>query len=94
MMRLVDKVAIVTGGGGGIGAAVARRLVAEGAFVVIADLFEEAAIRAAEPLGDKALAVQFDAVPQVPLLSTFQNDCGRAPTSMVRVTKPAEAPKV
>lgn len=30
MMRLVDRVAIVTGGGGGIGAAVARRLVAEG----------------------------------------------------------------
>ena len=40
MTRLVDRVAIVTGGGGGIGAAVARRLVAEGARVVVADLFE------------------------------------------------------
>lgn len=61
MKRLENKVAIVTGGGGGIGAAVARRLVSEGASVVIADLFEDAAAKAAEPLGDKALAVQFDA---------------------------------
>ena len=61
MMRLEGKVAIVTGGGGGIGAAVARRLTAEGASVVIADLFEESAERAAAPLGDSALAVQFDA---------------------------------
>ena len=61
MTRLVDRVGIVTGGGGGIGTAVARRLVAEGARVVIADLFEAAAVRAAEPLGDNALPVQFDA---------------------------------
>lgn len=62
MQRLAAKVAIVTGGGGGIGSAVARRLVAEGAKVVIADLFEEMAMAAAKPLGDAALAVQFDAV--------------------------------
>lgn len=61
MKRLEGKVAIVTGGGGGIGSAVARRFVAEGARVVIADLFEEAARRAADPLGADALAVQFDA---------------------------------
>ena len=61
MQRLEGKVAIITGGGGGIGSAVARRMVAEGARVAIADLFEDAAARAAEPLGDKAIAVQFDA---------------------------------
>ena len=61
MKRLGGKVAIVTGGGGGIGSAVARRMVSEGARVVIADLFEDSARRAAEPLGDAALAVQFDA---------------------------------
>jgi NAD(P)-dependent dehydrogenase (short-subunit alcohol dehydrogenase family) len=61
MKRLDGKVAIVTGGGGGIGSAVARRMVSEGARVVIADLFEDSARRAAEPLGDAALAVQFDA---------------------------------
>ena len=61
MERLTGKVAIVTGGGGGIGSAVARRMVAEGAKVVIADLFENTAKAAADPLGDAALAVQFDA---------------------------------
>lgn len=61
MKRLEGKVAIVTGGGGGIGSAVARRFVSEGAKVAIADLFEDAASRAAEPLGDAAIAVQFDA---------------------------------
>jgi NAD(P)-dependent dehydrogenase (short-subunit alcohol dehydrogenase family) len=59
--RLAGKVAIVTGGGGGIGAAVARRLVAEGAKVAVADIFAESAARAAKPLGDAALAVTFDA---------------------------------
>jgi NAD(P)-dependent dehydrogenase (short-subunit alcohol dehydrogenase family) len=61
MQRLQGKVAIVTGGGGGIGAAVAKRLVSEGARVAVADIFRESAVRAAEPLGDQALAVQFDA---------------------------------
>jgi len=61
MRRLEGKVAIVTGGGGGIGAAVVRRLVSEGARVAVADLIEESAKRVAEPLGDQALAVGFDA---------------------------------
>jgi NAD(P)-dependent dehydrogenase (short-subunit alcohol dehydrogenase family) len=62
MGRLQGKVAIVTGGGGGIGSAVARRMVSEGAKVTIADVFMDAAKAAAEPLGDAALAVQFDAL--------------------------------
>lgn len=61
MQRLAGKVAIVTGGGGGIGSAVARRLASEGARVAIADVFEAAAKAAAAPLGNAALAVQFDA---------------------------------
>jgi NAD(P)-dependent dehydrogenase (short-subunit alcohol dehydrogenase family) len=61
MNRLEGKVAIVTGGGGGIGSAVARRLVSEGAKVAIADLFLDSAERAAQPLGENALALQFDA---------------------------------
>lgn len=61
MKRLDGKVAIVTGGGGGIGSAVARRMVSEGARVVIADLLEQSALSAAEPLGDAVLAMQFDA---------------------------------
>ena len=61
MHRLAGKVAIVTGGGGGIGSAVVRRFVEEGAKVAVADLFEESAKAAAEPFGEAAMAVQFDA---------------------------------
>jgi NAD(P)-dependent dehydrogenase (short-subunit alcohol dehydrogenase family) len=61
MHRLEGKVAIVTGGGGGIGAAVARRLVSEGAKVAVADINIASARRAAEALGASGLAVEFDA---------------------------------
>ena len=61
MHRLAGKVAIVTGGGGGIGSAVVRRFVAEGAKVAVAVVFEDSAKAVAEPLGEAAMAVQFDA---------------------------------
>ena len=38
--RLRDKVAVITGGGSGIGRAAARRFVAEGAKVVVAEINE------------------------------------------------------
>ena len=41
-MRLKDKVAIITGGAGGIGLAAVQRFVEEGAYVVIADYNEAA----------------------------------------------------
>ncbi|MBR9909331.1 MAG: glucose 1-dehydrogenase [Gammaproteobacteria bacterium] len=59
--RLAGKVAIITGGGGGIGSAVARRIVAEGGRVAIADIVLDSATEVAAELGDAALAVQFDA---------------------------------
>ncbi len=43
MHRFEDAVAIVTGGGGGIGAAICRRLADEGAHVVVCDIAEELA---------------------------------------------------
>jgi NAD(P)-dependent dehydrogenase (short-subunit alcohol dehydrogenase family) len=48
--RFEDKVAIVTGAAGGIGAAIAARLHAEGASVVIVDLKADAAQASAEKL--------------------------------------------
>jgi len=48
-MRLKDKVAIVTGGASGMGAATARLFAAEGATVTITDMLEaEGAAVAAE----------------------------------------------
>jgi NAD(P)-dependent dehydrogenase (short-subunit alcohol dehydrogenase family) len=61
MKRLTDKIAIVTGGGGGIGSAVARRFVSEGAKVAVADVFLTSAQTVVESLGNAAIAVQFDA---------------------------------
>jgi NAD(P)-dependent dehydrogenase (short-subunit alcohol dehydrogenase family) len=42
MNRLADKVAIITGAGGGIGAAAAHRFAAQGARVLLVDLDEAA----------------------------------------------------
>jgi NAD(P)-dependent dehydrogenase (short-subunit alcohol dehydrogenase family) len=54
MKRLDGRVAIVTGGASGIGAASVRLFVAEGARVLIADLQEERGMQLAEQLGDAA----------------------------------------
>ncbi|HUZ34796.1 MAG TPA: 3-oxoacyl-ACP reductase [Streptosporangiaceae bacterium] len=51
MQRLVDRVAVVTGAGSGIGLASARRLAAEGAKVVVADLDGETGKAAADEIG-------------------------------------------
>ncbi|MFF7943629.1 SDR family oxidoreductase [Nocardia gamkensis] len=59
-MEISGKVAIVTGAGAGIGAALAARLVAAGARVVLADLDEASAVRVAESLGAGAVTVGGD----------------------------------
>ncbi|MFW6096709.1 MAG: 3-oxoacyl-ACP reductase FabG [Chloroflexota bacterium] len=62
-MRLENRVAIVTGGGHGIGSATALRFAAEGASTVVADIDAEAAEAVAEAIRDQgreAVAVQVD----------------------------------
>lgn len=59
MGRLDNKVAIVTGGGRGIGEDTVRAFVAEGAKVVFTDILEEEGRRIADELGENAtFAVQ------------------------------------
>jgi 7-alpha-hydroxysteroid dehydrogenase len=60
---LGNKVAIIAGGGRGIGAATARRLASEGACVVIGDIREDWAKEAAASIreaGDRAVGVHLD----------------------------------
>lgn len=58
--RVAGRTVIVTGGARGIGAACARRLVAEGARVVVADLLVEEGKQLASSLGERAAFVELD----------------------------------
>ncbi len=58
--RLESKVAIVTGGAKGLGAAIVARFVAEGATVMVGDLHFEHAQQCAEQFGVQAFPQQLD----------------------------------
>ncbi|MGV9628270.1 bifunctional aldolase/short-chain dehydrogenase [Streptomyces sp. NPDC003487] len=71
---LATRVALVTGAGSGIGKAIAHRLVAEGACVVVADLDGENAARVAKELGgpDRAVAVTVDVTDEEQIAVAFR----------------------
>ena len=60
MGRVDDKVALISGGARGMGAAHARMLVAEGAKVVIGDILDDEGKALADELGDAARYVHLD----------------------------------
>jgi 3-oxoacyl-[acyl-carrier protein] reductase len=59
-MRLAGKIAIVTGAASGFGEGIARKFIAEGARVVVADRDGAGATRVAEALGRDAVGVRAD----------------------------------
>jgi rhamnulose-1-phosphate aldolase/alcohol dehydrogenase len=72
---LAGQVAVVTGAGGAIGAAISRRFAAEGAEVALLDLDEAAARAAAKPIGGSALGLGCDVTKPDSVRAAFDQVC-------------------
>ncbi|MBX3575063.1 MAG: SDR family oxidoreductase [Mesorhizobium sp.] len=69
---LENQVAVVTGGGGGIGGAICRRLVRAGAVVAVCDRDEATATATAAAIGRNAKAYQFDIADRAAVISNVE----------------------
>src|ERR1700749_1786411 len=100
-MRFEGKVAAVTGGGSGIGAAICRRLAEEGATVAALDLSVERAQAIVDGLGTRGAAVRADGSHRAPVgralpqgedelgpLAIMVNNAGALAMSHVERVKP------
>src|SRR3984893_12158550 len=75
--KLEGKIALITGGSRGIGAAIAKRLAADGANVAITYAKDakaaSAVVKAIERAGQKAIAIQADAIDALEVGPAVQN---------------------
>jgi 3-oxoacyl-[acyl-carrier protein] reductase len=76
-LKLEDKIAVVTGGASGLGQAVARGLVREGAQVVLGDVDAAGLDRIARELGDRVHGVRADVARREEISALFAA-CDRA----------------
>ncbi len=77
-MKLERKVAVVTGGARGIGAAICRRYADEGARVAVADILAEEAEALARAIGGGAFGVQLDVTKPASIHAMVEMVVGRA----------------
>lgn len=86
MLKLEGKTALVTGGGSGIGLAIARRFAAEGARVFITGRNGERLARAADGIGERAEAIAADVTSGADLDRLFEAVRARAGRLDILVT--------
>lgn len=75
--RLADRVAVVTGAGRGIGEAIVRRFVAEGARVVLTQRSQRAGRALAESLGERAAFFAADIRDAASVRALMEDACAR-----------------
>ena len=73
MVRLAGKVALITGGAGGIGQAAARQFTAEGARVVLVDLDEAALQSTVQSIGEDVASYAVADVTQPEQVQSYVN---------------------
>jgi 3-hydroxybutyrate dehydrogenase len=91
---LKDKIALITGGGRGIGRAIALSFAKEGATVVVSARTEEQVNAVAREIGPKALAITCDVADPASVKAMFahaQETLGRAPDILVNNAGIAES---
>ena len=77
-MKLERKVAVVTGGARGIGAAICRRYADEGARVAVADILADEAAALAREIGRDAFGVQLDVTKRASIDAMVETVVARA----------------